>query len=47
MMFKAEMSHVIAQRKQEMIIAVMSRAEKFAGLGHELTIPLLNVGTHV
>src|ERR1700691_245330 len=47
MMLKTEMSHVIAERKQEMIIAVMPRAEKFAGFGHEIDHPLLNFGTHV
>src|SRR6202167_2521436 len=47
MMLKAEMSHVIAERKQEMIIAVMPCAEKFAGFGHQIDHPLLNFRTHV
>src|ERR1700735_131129 len=46
-MLEAEMGHVVAERKQEMIIAVMPCAEEFAGLGHEIDHSLLNLGAHV
>src|ERR1700735_4469241 len=47
MMLEAEMGDVVAKRKQKMIIAIMPRSEKFAGLGHEIDHSLLNLGTHV
>ena len=46
-MFQAEMRHMIAQRQQEMVVAIMPRPEKFARLGNQVGHLLLNRGAHV
>ena len=38
MMFESEMRDVIAERQQEMIIAIVARAVERAGLGHQVLV---------
>src|SRR5271154_641737 len=47
MMLEAKMRDVIAEGEKEMIIAIMSGAEKLAGFGNQIGHSALHLGTHV
>ena len=46
-MLQAEVGHVIAEREQKMIVAIMARAEELARLGNQVGHLLLVFGAHV
>ena len=41
------MRHMIAEREQKMIVAIMASAKKFARFGHQIDHLLLVFGAHV
>jgi hypothetical protein len=45
-MFEAEVRHMIAEREEEMVVAVMARAEKLARFGDEVGHRFLNLWAH-
>ena len=47
MMFQAEVRHMIAEREQKMIVAIMARAKELARLGNQVGHLLLVLGAHV
>ena len=42
-MLQPEMRHVIAERKQEMVVAIMARAKQLARLGYQVGHRLLDL----
>ena len=46
-MFQAEMRDMIAQREQEMIVAIVAGAKQFARFSHQIDHLLLVFGAHI
>ena len=46
-MFQAEMGHIVAEREQKMVVAVVAHAEQRSGLGDQLVILDLHFRGHL